>query len=85
VEADGAETKLAGAVHGWIEHHDWSFAEDKSIREAIKQFALANQLLIRTGGPVVLPSGLQLSLDPQEDKVCRLKRDLWVVEQMSEK
>lgn len=85
VQADDAETKLALAVHGRIERHEWTFAEDKSIRQAVKQFALANQLLIRTGGPVVLPSGLQMSLDPQEDTTLRLKRDLWLVEKLSEK
>jgi hypothetical protein len=85
VDAEDAEAKVTAAVHDWIERHDWTLAEDKSIRDATKAFALANQSVMRTGGPVQLPSGLQISLDPQKDGELRLKRDQWVVQTLAKK
>ena len=82
-DADNAEGKLALSVHDWIEKHEWTLAEDKSIREAIKAFALANQSLVRTGGLVQLPSGQQVSLDPAPDIGLRVKRDTWIVQKLA--
>jgi hypothetical protein len=76
---EGAEEQMVTSVHDRIEKHGWTLAEDKLIRDATKAFALANSAVIRTGGPVQLANGLQVSLDPAADAALRVKRDQWLV------
>jgi hypothetical protein len=80
LEPEGAENRLVGSVHDWIERHGWTLAEDKLLRQATKAFALANASVIRTGGPVKLANGLQISLEPAEDTALQLERDHWLAQ-----
>jgi hypothetical protein len=81
---DGAEEQLAKSIHNRIEKHEWTFAEDKSLRDATKAFALANAKVAYTGGPVQLVNGLQVSLDPAEDAKLHVKRDEWLMKQVGQ-
>lgn len=75
--AEGAEAILAEHVRNKIEKHGWTIAEDKSLRDAIKAFAAANETGVLTTQKVTLPNKLQVSLDPEADKRLNAKRDAW--------
>ncbi len=60
----------------------WSFAEDKSIREAILKFATPNEALVLKTGKVTLPNNLPVALDPEQDKPLQEKRTAWIKTQM---
>ena len=79
---DNAEESLVAGFHKWIEKHQWTFAEDKLMRDALRAFALANNPVIRTGGPVKLANGLEVALDPDADAVLRAKRDRWLAQKL---
>jgi len=83
VPADGAEGKTALALKDWIEGHGWTVGEDKSIREAIKTFAMANEKTTQASNLVTLANGLTLALDPEVDKPLGVKRDEWVKDQLA--
>jgi hypothetical protein len=83
VDPKNAEQQLVMAVHNIIEKRAWSFAEDRLIRSATRAFAIANQSVILTGGPVKLANGTQVSLDPKMDADLQIKRDAWLVEALA--
>ena len=66
--ADGAESKMVWELQEWMRPDELSLAEEKSFRDALKNFATANELKVRTTGRVMLPNGLAVSLDPAADK-----------------
>lgn len=75
---ENAEERLALGLQGAVEKHGFTFAEDKLVRAAIKNFATANEDPIRTAGAIKLPNGLVLALDPTKDESLRAKRDAWL-------
>jgi hypothetical protein len=78
--AGDTEEKCAAAIRNWIEKHPWTLAEDQSIRDALKQFALTNSATAWKSAIVVLPNKLTVALDPEKDKPLALKRDDWIKE-----
>lgn len=81
LDADSAEEKLALAMQKGIEKTGWTLAEDRSLREAIKTFATANEAVVKTGGLIKLANGLTVQLDPEADAALRTKRDAWFKKQ----
>lgn len=81
LDSDKAEEKLALAVHVPMEKQGWTLAEDKTIRQAIRNFTAANERVLQNGGAVTLPNGLGLLLDPKADEPLRVKRDAWFKKQ----
>ncbi|HSI32637.1 MAG: hypothetical protein ACAI43_14040 [Phycisphaerae bacterium] len=77
LDADDAEEKLILAVHKPLEKKGWTFAEDRSLREALKSFNTANEAVVKSGGLVKLPQTLTMHLDPETDKPLQTKRDAW--------
>ena len=67
VPSENTESKLALQIKDWIETHGWTLAEDRSLREAIKKFALANTRNVLQTGKVTLANGLFVNLDPDRD------------------
>lgn len=81
LEAENAEEKLALAVSGNVEKRGWTLAEDRSIREAMKLLAAANEGAMKNAGKIALPAGQALSLDPDQDAPLRALRDAWFKKQ----
>lgn len=83
--ADGAESKMIWTFSEWISSHNFTFAEDKAFREALKAFAQANSTeakLRRNEGRILLPNGLAFSLDNAADKPLAIRRDAWAKAQI---
>jgi hypothetical protein len=80
---DGAEDNLAAHLRQWVQEHPLTLAEDQALRDAVKTFAAANALNVRTSGSVKLPSGLQVALDPEKDKSNAAERGRWVSEHLN--
>jgi hypothetical protein len=76
--AEGAEEILAEHVRNKIEKQSWTIAEDKTLRDAIKVFAAANDSSVLAAQKATLPNKLSVSLDPEADKPLRAKRDAWL-------
>lgn len=77
--AEGAEEKLA--VHfkfKIVRRTQWTIAEDKAFREAVKTFAVANGQKVFDTGKVTLPNNLVFALMPDEDNAYRPVRDTWL-------
>ena len=74
-----AQAKLFNDLKSQVDERGFTFAEDRALREAIKTFALANELKVKQTGKVTLPSGLAVSLDPESDKPESARRDAWLV------
>jgi hypothetical protein len=83
LKAETAETALATNMMGQFERTTLTFAEDKALREAIKDFAQANTQTIYASGKVTLPSKLTLPLDPAEDGDGPTKRGTWLLEEIA--
>jgi hypothetical protein len=81
--AETAETNLATNLMGQFERTTLTFAEDKALREAVKEFAQANTQTIYAGGKITLPSKLTLPLDPSEDGDGPAKRGTWLLEEIA--
>ncbi len=75
---ENAEEKLAECYRNRIEKSGWSVAEDRSLREALKKFAAANDLSVYKTQAVTLPNKLVVALDPDADTALRTKRDAWL-------
>ena len=56
----------------------WTLAEDKAFREAVKTFAAANGQKVFDSGKVTLPNNLVFALVPDEDNPYRPLRDTWL-------
>ncbi|MFI5380406.1 MAG: hypothetical protein ACHRHE_14000 [Tepidisphaerales bacterium] len=78
LDVEGAEEKLALKLKDWIEKRQWTLAEDRSLRDAAKAFATANDAVLKQGGNVTFANKLVMSLDPDADVALRSKRDAWV-------
>jgi hypothetical protein len=79
LEADGAEAKLA--VHYKFKigrKDDWTIAEDKAFRAAVKAFAFANEQKVLEGGKVTLPNNLTFAMMPGEDAQFQAQRDKFI-------
>jgi len=76
--AENAEEKLAEYYRKLIEKKGWTVAEDRSLREALKKFAAANDLSVYKTETVTLPNKLVVALDPAADAALRPKRDAWL-------
>ena len=76
--ADGAESKMVWELQDWVRHHDFTFSEDKALREAIKSFATANAEKARQSGAVTFIDGLRMSLDRDADQPLSGQRDAWI-------
>lgn len=79
---EGAEAKLAEHLKGWIGKHPMTLAEDQAFRDAVKAFAGANTLNVRSSGVVKLRSGLPVALDPELDKPNAAAREEHIREQL---
>ncbi|HSU67576.1 MAG TPA: hypothetical protein VLJ39_11935, partial [Tepidisphaeraceae bacterium] len=80
---EGAENTLAQHLRGWIEKHPLTFSEDQSLRQAMKTFAAANALNVRSSGGVKLPGGQVVALDPDADQPEAAKRQAWLQSHLS--
>ena len=71
------EEKLAWELRLWIEKHGWTLVEDKYLRDTFAAFAKVNARQAHLKGQITLANGLIVALDPEKDKLLRVKRDLW--------
>jgi hypothetical protein len=81
-EADNIEGLLATNFMSQFERRVLSFAEDKALREATRELALANGTGIFDSGKVMLPNKLPLALNPDEDADLASKRNKWLLEEL---
>ena len=77
------EAVLAVNLMGQFERTTLTFAEDKALRDAIKDFAQTNTTTIYAGGKVTLPSKLTVALDPAEDGDLGTKRGTWLMDEIA--
>lgn len=75
-----AESRMAFGLMGELSRNKLSFAEDKALRAAIKQFATANEGGVFAAGRVTLPSKLIVELDPKQDQPMAAKRNQWLAD-----
>jgi hypothetical protein len=85
LEEQGASRTLADYLKNWIQSHNLSFAEDRSLRDAIKASAMANGLKVLQSGIVTLPDGLAIALEPEKDSALAKRRDAWIHAKLSAK
>jgi hypothetical protein len=80
LDAVGAEETLARHYRHVIDRQSWTLAEDRSLREAIKKLAAANDANVYQTERVTLANKLAISVDPATDGPLREKRDMWLKE-----
>lgn len=78
LESEEAERTLAAHYRNRIDHQGWTLAEDRSLRDAIKRFAAANDANVYQTEKVVLANKLSIAVDPASDPPLRAKRDAWL-------
>jgi hypothetical protein len=59
------------------------FPEDKSLRDAIRDFALANGTAVYNSGKVTLPNKLLMALDPAADSALAAQRNAWLADEFA--
>lgn len=84
VNADNAEGAFATNFMNQFERTTLTFAEYKGLREAVKEFALANDTKIYESGKVVLPNKLGMALNPDEDTEMAKLRNKWLMEELAQ-
>ena len=82
VNAANAEAALAIDFMRQFERVALTFPEDKSLREALKDFAAANTAAVNTTGKIILPNKLVIPLNPAEDADPVAKRNAWLMEHL---
>jgi hypothetical protein len=80
LDTAAAEEKLAQHYRHVIDRQGWTLAEDRSLREAIKRLAVANDANVYQTERVTLANKLAVSVDPAADAPLREKRDAWLKE-----
>lgn len=85
LEEEGAVRTLADYLKNWVQSHDLNFAEDRSLRDAIKASAMSNGLKVLQSGIVTLPDGLAIALEPEKDSALAKRRDAWIHAKLSTK
>jgi hypothetical protein len=80
LDAVGAEETLARHYRRVIDRQSWTLAEDRSLREAIKKLAAANDANVYQTERVTLANKLGVSVDPAAEGPLREKRDAWLKE-----
>jgi hypothetical protein len=80
LDAVGAEETLARHYRRVIDRQSWTLAEDRSLREAIKKLAAANDANVYQTERVTLANKLAVSVDPAADGPLSEKRDAWLKE-----
>jgi hypothetical protein len=80
LDAAGAEEAVARHYRHVIDRQSWTLAEDRSLREAIKKLAAANDANVYQTERVTLANKLTVSVDPAADGPLREKRDAWLKE-----
>ena len=80
LDADGAEEKLARHFRHVVDRQSWTLAEDRSLREALKKLAAANDANVYQTEKVTLANKLTVSVDPAAEGPPREKRDVWLKE-----
>ncbi len=83
VAADSAEKTLSAFYMPQFERTLPTFAEDKALRELIKEFSAANGPPVSASGKVTLPNKLQMALDPAADADLAAKRNAWLAEEFA--
>jgi hypothetical protein len=78
LESDEAEKTLAAHYRNRIDRQGWTLAEDRSLRDAIKRFAAANDANVYQTERVTLANKLTIAVDPAADPPLRAKRDAWL-------
>ncbi len=78
VDPNTAENRLANGLFLEIGNARLSFAEDKALRDAVKQFAAANGSSVLNTGRVTLSNKQIVSLDPAQDAAPVEKRNKWL-------
>ncbi|HEV2971035.1 MAG TPA: hypothetical protein VGY55_13765 [Pirellulales bacterium] len=84
LEPDEAEGTLAAHYRRRIERQGWTLAEDRSLREAIRRFAAANDTNVYQTEKVTLANKLTVSVAPSADPPLRAKRDAWLKDRFDE-
>ncbi len=78
-----SEQKLAASFMTQVERTVLPLAEDRALRDAIKEFGMANMNSVITSGQVKLSNKLTIELDPEKDADELAKRNSWLVQQMA--
>jgi len=77
--AEGAEGKLALHFLSKLNRkNQWTIAEDRAFRAAVKAFALANEAKAFDTGKVILPNNLPVALVAADDAPLQAQRDKFV-------
>jgi hypothetical protein len=82
LSGDGAEELMAAYLKSKMVRDEWTLAEDKTLREATKQFAIANDKSVLQYLKVMLPNRLVFSFRKEEDAILLSKRDAWIKQQL---
>ncbi len=78
VPDEKVEETLCIALERHIEKHPWTLAEDRLLRDQVREFYLLNQRQLMQSGIIRLPSGLSMALDPAADDANQSARDAWL-------
>jgi len=83
-KAETVESTLANNLMNQFERTTLTFAEDKALRDAIKDFSLANGTQIFDTGKMTLPSKLPMALDPDQDGNGAVARGQWLIDEIAQ-
>ncbi len=78
LDAVGAEETLARHYRHVTDRQSWTLAEDRSLREAIKKLAAANDANVYQTERVTLANKLAVAVDLATDGPLREKREMWL-------
>ena len=81
--AENAEGTLARSLMGQLEQVRLTFAEDKALREAVREFAVANQAGVVNTGKITLGNKQIMMLDPAADREAGAERGKWLMEKLA--
>jgi len=80
VDPSNAENRLATGLMREIGSVHWSFEEDKALREAVRQFGMANGTNVFNTGRIAFSNKQVMALDPAVDSQAAPRRNKWLAD-----